>query len=258
MSLIHPTAIVHPKAKLGAGTKVGAFSIIGEHVQLGENCEVQEHVVMRGHTRVGDQVVIYPFSVIGAAPQHLKYANEPTTVEIGNRVTLRESVTVNCGTEFGHKTTRIGDDCFIMAYAHVAHDCVIGRGVIVANTVQIAGHVVVEDYATLGGQSAIAQHCRVGRYCYIGGGSIIRKDLCPFMLGKGNEFEVQGINAVGLSRAGFNSATLQRLKTLYKIFYLQGLTVTQATDKILTELGETDEVKVFLDFVKESKIGFAR
>lgn len=258
MSQIHPTAIVSPEAVLGEGTTVGPFSIIGDHVRLGARCQVQEHVILRGHTHIGDDVKIFPFSVIGGEPQHLKYKGEPTTVEIGNRVTLRESVTVHVGTEFGNKTTTIGDDSYLMAFTHVAHDCIVGRNVIIANDVQLAGHTEVQDFATIGGQSAVAQFCRVGRYTYIGGGSIIRKDLAPFLVGKGNEFVVQGINAVGLTRQGYSPDALSRLKAVYKAFFLQGLTVNQAIEKIVTAHGEAEEVKVFLDFVRSSKIGFHR
>lgn len=258
MSLIHPTAIVHPKAVIGEGTTIGAFSIVGEHVRMGARCEIQEHVVLRGHSTLGDDVKIFPFSVIGAEPQHLKYKGEPTTVQIGNRVTLRESVTVNLGTEFGNKTTIIGDDCLLMAYCHVAHDCVIGKGVIFANGVNLGGHVVVEDFVTVGGMSAIAQNCRAGRYAYIGGVSVLRKDMAPFTIGKGNDFEIAGINAVGLQRRGFSEATITSLKRIYKIFFLQKLTAEHAIDKILSEVGETDEVKAFVDFYRSSKMGLIR
>ena len=255
---IHPTAIVHPKAVLGEGTRVGPFSVIGEHVVTGRDCDIQEHVVVRGHTTIGDEVKIFPFAAIGGEPQHLRYRGEPTTVEIGNRVTLRESVTVHRGTPFDKGKTCIGDDSFIMAYTHVAHDCEVGRSVIVANASQLAGHVVVEDFVTLGGQTGIAQHCRIGRFCYVGGASVIRKDLAPFLLGKGNIFEIQGINVVGLTRNGFSGSAIRQLKSLYKIFFLQKLTVTQAIEAAVTELGGSDEVKVFLDFVKKSKMGIER
>jgi UDP-N-acetylglucosamine acyltransferase len=255
---VHPTAIIHPKAVLGAGTRVGAFSSIGEGVVLGERCEIQENVVLRGPTQIGNETKIFPGAVIGGAPQHLQYKGEPTTLSIGNRVTLRECVTVSRGTAFGNGTTTIGDDVYLMAYTHVAHDCAVGRGTIIANGVQMAGHVTVEDYVTIGGASAIAQFCRVGRYCYIGGGSSIRKDIPPFLIGKGHDFEVQGVNVVGLTRHGFSSPTLTRLKAIYKIFYLQHLTVGQAIEKIAIEVGNTDEAKVFIDFVKGTKLGFLR
>ncbi len=179
-------------------------------------------------------------------------------MEIGDRVVLRESVTVHRGTEFGGGKTVIGDDGYFMAYSHVAHDCIIGKKAIVCNTVQLAGHVIVGDSVIIGGASEVAQFCRVGSYCYVGGGSTLRKDLPPFLVGKDNEFKVQGINVVGLERHGYAPEAIQRLRKLYKIFYMQGLTVSQAIEKVVTDIGETDEVKVFLDFVRSSKVGFIR
>ncbi len=256
--LLHPTAIIHPGAKLGAGTRVGPYSIIDEGAVLGENCEIHSHVVVRGQVTLGDQVTIYPFSVIGGEPQHLGYKGEPTTVTIGSRSVLRESVTIHRGTVSGGGKTTIGEDAYLMAYSHVAHDCSVGRGVIFANAVNLAGHVSVGDYVTIGGLTGVVQHCRIGMYCYLGGASMVRKDIPPFLVGKGNDFEVQGINVVGLERRGFNVETVSRLRKLYKIFFRQNLTVAQATEKILGELGQTDEVKAFLDFVRGSKLGFER
>ena len=256
--MIHPTAIIHPKAVIGSETKVGAYSVIGENVTLGQGCEIQEHVVITGHTVIGNQVRMFPGVVVGSEPQHLQYRGEPTTTVIGNNVTLRECVTVHRGTPIGINTTIIADNCFIMAYSHVAHDCVIGKNIIIANNVQLAGHVELEDHVIIGGQSAIAQFCRVGRNCYVGGGSILRKDLPPFLVGKGNDFKVQGINQVGLSRQGFSSESLQQLKTLFKIFYMQKLTVNQAIEKISAEVALSEPISHFIQFVKKSKTGFIR
>lgn len=255
---IHASAIVHPKAVLGENVKVGPFTTIGEHVILGDGCEVGSHVVLEGRTEFKNNVKIFPFCVIGAEPQHLKYRGEPTKVIVGNRVILRESVTIHRGTDFGNKETVIGDDSFLMAYTHVAHDCIVGKNVIIANGTQLAGHVTIEDNVFLGGMSAVTQFTRVGRYCYVGGVSTLRKDLPPFLLGKGNDFEVQGVNQVGLTRNGFSPETILSIKRLYKIFYLQNLTTSEAEDKILTEIGETDEVKVFLDFIRTTHSGITR
>lgn len=255
---IHPTAIVHPGAELGEATTVGSYSIIGENIVTGKNCEIGEHVVIRGITRLGDGVRIYPFATLGADPQHLNYKGEPTRVEIGNRVVIREGVTIHRGTRFGNHVTVVKDDAYLMAYCHVAHDCVVGKKAILTNAVLLAGHVTVDDYAFIGGMTGIAQFCRVGKYCFTAGGSILRKDLPPFLMGKGNDFEVQGVNIVGLARHGFSGATIGRLKKLYKIFYHQNLTVSQALAKIDDELGPSDEVRVFVDFVKETKVGFIR
>lgn len=255
---IHPSAIVHPEAILGEGTVIGPYSTVDAQVRLGARCQVQSHVVLRGPMIVGDDASFYPFSVIGAAPQHLGFKGEPSTVEIGNRVTIRESCTVNRGTAIGINKTVIGDDTFVMAYVHIAHDCVIGKRVILANSIQLAGHVEVGDFTTIGGQSAIAQFCRVGERCYIGGGSILRKDLPPYLLGKGGEFEVQGINQVGLARQGFSPEVIRELKEVFKILFLQKLTTVQALEKIATEHGSSDTVKNFLGFIQKSKMGFHR
>ncbi|MCB9253462.1 MAG: acyl-ACP--UDP-N-acetylglucosamine O-acyltransferase [Bdellovibrionaceae bacterium] len=259
LASVHPTAIVHPEARLGRGTVVGPFSIIGEHVRTGENCEIKEHVIIQGHTQLGDQVKIYPNAVVGYDPQHLKYAGEPTRVEIGDRSILREGVTVHRATEFGNKVTRVGKDVFLMAYVHVAHDCLVGDGVVIANAVQLAGHVTLEEKCTVGGQSAIAQHCRVGRYAYVGGGSIVRKDMPPFMLAKGTELRVQGVNQIGLKRTGlFSDEAIRALKNVFRLFYLRQNTTSRAMEDALAEYGHVDEVRHFVEFVRQSKLGIER
>lgn len=257
-SFIHPTAIVHPKANLGHRVRVGAYSIIGEGVHLGDDCELQEHVSIRGNTTLGRAVRVFPFSVIGSEPQHLHYKQEPTLTEIGDRTIIRESVTIHRGTAQGTGKTQIGSDSYLMAYAHVAHDCEIGSHVIICNSVQLAGHVVVEDYANIGGLTGVVQFCRVGKFCYVGGCSILRKDLPPYLMGKGNDFEVQGINSIGLTRQGVSEETIQKVKKLYKIFYLQNLTVSAAMEKATVELGSFPEGKHFIDFIQKSKLGFIR
>ena len=256
---IHPTAIVHPNAVLGEGTKIGAYSIVDENVVTGRDCNIQEHVILRGHVTLGEGVQVFPFAVIGGEPQHTRYKGEPTRVEIGDRTILRESVTVHRGTMLDQGVTRVGSDCYLMAYTHIAHDCRIGKNVYLANACQIAGHVEIQDNVILGGQTGVPQFGRVGRYCYIGGGTILRKDIPPFLTGKGNPFEAQGINAVGLQRQGFSEQTISRLRKLYRIVFIRkGLTLTQALEQAVQELGEHDDVKVFADFVNESKLGIHR
>ncbi len=255
---IHPTALVHPDARLGEGTSVGAFSVVEAKVTTGRNCKIHDHAIIRDYSTLGDEVQVHPFAVIGGDPQHLRYQGEPTTVVIGNRVTLRESVTVHKGTSFGNKTTVIGDGCLLMAYSHVAHDCVVGDGCILANSVQLAGHVTLGKSVTIGGVSAVTQFCSVGDYCFIGGGSLLRKDLPPYLSGKGNDFSVQGVNMVGLERNGFAPEAIKALRKLFKIFYLQNLTVAQALEKATIEFSQVSEVAHFLNFLRQSKQGIAR
>ncbi|NBX92872.1 MAG: acyl-ACP--UDP-N-acetylglucosamine O-acyltransferase [Proteobacteria bacterium] len=255
---IHPAAIIHPKAQLGKRVTVGAYSIIGEGVSIGDDTEIQEHVVIRSNTSVGKAVKISPFCALGTEPQHLKYKQEETLTEVGDHSVLREYVTIHRGTPAGGGKTTVGNHSYLMAYAHVAHDCHVGSHVIICNAVQLAGHVLIEDHANIGGLTGIVQFCRVGKFCYVGGGSLIRKDLPPYLSGKGNEFQVQGINSVGLTRQGAGQETLQKLKSLYKIFYMQNLTISQAIEKSMAELGQVPEVQHFVDFIQKSKMGFVR
>lgn len=255
---IHPTALVHPQAKLGSGTRVGPYSIIGPETVTGENCDIQEHVVIRGRVKLGNDCKVFPFAVIGGEPQHLGYKNEPTEVVIGDRVVLREHVTIHRGTVAGGGITKLGNDGFVMAYTHIGHDCLVGNKAIIVNSVQLAGHVVVEDFVTIGGQSEVVQHCRIGKYCYIAGGSTIRKDVPPFLTGKGNEFQIQGINKIGMERAGVSSERIASIKKIFKIFYLQKLTVAQAIEKITMDLSDSEDADSFLSFIKSSKAGIHR
>ncbi len=258
MPEIHSTALVHPDAKIGEGTRIGAFAIVDAKVSIGKNSVIHDHAIIRDYSTLGDEVNVHPFAVVGGAPQHLKYAGEPTTAVIGNRVTLREYVTVHRGTPFGTQTTVIKDGAYLMAYCHVAHDCIVGENVIMANCAQLAGHVTLGKAVVVGGQSAITQFCSVGDFSFIGGGSLLRKDLPPFLSGKGNDFNVQGVNMVGLQRQGFTTEAIRQLRRLFKIFYLQNLTVSQAIERVNTELGASPEVDAFLGFLKGAKMGIAR
>jgi len=243
---------------LGVGVKIGAFSVVGDSVAIDDFTQVREHVSLQGLTQIGKEVQIFPFAAIGGEPQHLHYKQEPTRVEIGNKTVIRESVTIHRGTAQGTGLTSIGESVYLMAYSHVAHDCEVGSHAIICNSVQLAGHVTVGEYANIGGLTGVVQFCRVGKFCYVGGCSMIRKDLPPFLMGKGNEFEVQGINSVGLSRQGVSNETIQELKKLYKIFYLQNLTVSQAIERASMEIGQVPQVNEFITFLKHSKQGFMR
>lgn len=255
---IHPTAIVSPGARLGEGVTVGPFSIIEDGVHVGAGSRIGERVILRSGTTLGERVQLYPGVMVGEDPQHLKQTGEGATVTVGDETVLREMVTVHRGTEIGGNRTTIGKKSFIMAYCHVAHDCHIGDGVIMANACQLAGHVTIEDHANLGGVTLISQFCRVGRYAFIAAASMLRKDVPPYVTGKGMEFETKGINTVGLERKGFSPATVQRLRSLYRIFYLQNNTVALAMEKAIIELGDRDEINLFLNFIRASKMGIHR
>ena len=258
IQLIHPTAIIHPGARIGSGTQIGAYSVIEEHVIIGEHCHVHNHVVICSGTNIGHEVTIYPFCVIGGAPQHLKYQDEPTIVEIKDGVTLREGVTVHRGTMFGRGKTVVYEKAYLMAYSHVAHDCVVGRESVFANVALLAGHVEIGEHVNIGGNSAVVQFCRVGNYCYIGGGSLIRKDLPPFLLGKGNPFKVQGVNVIGLEKQGFSGDIILKIKDAFKIFYLSRLTTQAAIQTLISRGDLIPEVSSLIEFIQSSRVGITR
>jgi UDP-N-acetylglucosamine acyltransferase len=256
---IHPSAVVHPDANVGEGVRIGPFCLVEADVTLGAGTDLISHVTVHSHTHIGSNTKVHSGAVLGGAPQHLKYAGEPTTLEIGNDVIIRESVTCNRGTSFGGGRTVIGDGAMLMAYCHVAHDCIVGKKVIFANGVQLAGHVHIEDYVGIGGLSGVTQFCRVGAHSFIGANSLLRKDMPPFLIGQGIEdFQVRGLNIVGLERRGFSDVALKRLRTVYKIFYMRNLTVAQAIEQIVLELGKDAEVAQFLSFLEGSKNGILR
>jgi len=255
---IHPSATVHPEAKIGDGTKIGAYSIVSAGVSIGKNCVIQENVLLRDTTTLGDGVQIFPFCIVGEIPQHLGYKDEPTYTIIEDGVILREFVTVHRGTKFGSGITKVEKNAYLMAYCHVGHDTRVGAGCILANNIQMAGHVDIGEGVQIGGSSAIAQHCRVGKFSFLGGCSAVRKDVPPYVSGKGGELEIQGINTVGLKRRGFGDDAIRRIKDIYKIFYMQKLTVSQAIEKTLAEVEASEERDTFLEFVKSSKQGINR
>ncbi len=256
---IHPLAQVSADAKLGQNTRVGAFATIEAGVVVGEDCEIHEHAVLRRGTRLRNRVKVHSFAVIGGDPQHLKFRGEETFADIGDDTVLREFVTVNRGTAGETRTTVVGPECYLMAYSHVGHDSVVGRGVVLANNVQLGGHSEIQDYATLGGSCAVVQFCRVGRYAYIGGFSPIRKDIAPFVLAKGaEEARPFGINTVGLERRGFSPEAIQRLKKVYRRFFFREATsVAQAIETIQLDFGAFPEAEEFIGFVKSTKSGLA-
>jgi UDP-N-acetylglucosamine acyltransferase len=256
--MIHPTAIVHRAARLASDVEVGAFSVIGEHVEVGEGSFIGSHVVLDGHTRVGRQNTIWHFVSIGAPPQDKKYKGEPTGVEIGDRNTFREFCTINRGTVQDAGVTRIGNDNWIMAYVHFAHDCQIGNNTIFANLSQIAGHVCVGDWAILGGNTQAHQFVQVGAHSFTGMGTYLAQDLPPYVTAAGNMAHPYGINKEGLKRRGFSPETIAGLKRAYKTLYRKGLTLEDAVGELKAQAAACPEVQPMLDFIARSKRGIIR
>jgi len=256
---IHPTAVVSPGAQLAEDVKVEAFSIIGPRVTIGAGSVVGPHAVVDGWTTIGERNQIFPFATIGYPPQDLSYRGEETQLVIGDDNIFRESVTVNRGTQRGGGVTRIGNRNLLMAYAHVAHDCIIGNNVILANATTLGGHVRVDDFAILGGIVAIHQFIRIGTYAFIGGKSGLRMDMPPYMLAFGAPGKLYGPNLVGLRRHGFPRNTIQALKSSYRIMFRSGLTLTEAIDRIREEVEATPEVDNLIQFMQDrSKRGVTR
>ncbi len=254
---VHPTAVVHPSVELGPGCEVGPYCVLGEGVHLGEGCWLQNHVTLMGPSRVGARNKFYSFCSIGQRTQDLKYAGEPTHLEIGNDNHFREFVTVNRGTARG-SSTRIGSGGNFLAYSHVAHDCTVGDHVIFSNNGTIAGHVEVGDHAIIGGLTAVHQFCRIGAHAITGGCSKIVQDVPPYMIADGNPAVIRGINRVGLERHGFDSEALKLLKDAYRILYRSKLNLQQAVEQIQIELPLGPELDRLLEFLQTSSRGVIR
>lgn len=256
--MIHPTAIVHPGAKLGADVSVGAYSLIGEHVEVGDKTSIGPHVVINGHTRIGCDNQIFQFCSIGEVPQDKKYANEPTRLEIGDRNVIREFCTFNLGTIQDGGVTRLGNDNWIMAYVHLAHDCQVGNNTIFANNAQLAGHCHVGDHAILGGFTVVHQFVRIGAHAMTGMGTILFQDLPPYVTAAGNTASPYGINSEGLKRRGFSSEAVMALKRAYRAIYKSGLSLEEAKAKLEAEVAAHPEYQLLLDFLAVSKRGIVR
>lgn len=255
---IHPTAVVSPGAKLGYDCFVGPYCIVGEEVVLGDNVRLESHCVVDGRTWIGDGTHVFPFVSIGLASQDLKYQGEPSETRIGARNKIREFVTIHRGTAGGGMLTKIGDDCLIMAQAHVAHDCLIGDGVIMANAATLAGHVIIEDRANIGAYSGIHQFCRVGKEAYIGGYSVVVKDALPFALTVGNHAKCYGLNITGMKRRGYSRATIDALHHAFHLLLSAKLNTSQAVERIKNEITDSTEVSYMLRFIDESKRGVTK
>ena len=257
MTSIHSSAVVDPGAEIGADVEIGPFCVVGADAKVGDGSRLMSHVVIDGDTTIGPGCTLFPFACIGTQTQDLKFRGAKTSVVIGAGTTLREYVTVNSSTNEG-EVTRVGSGCHIMAYAHVAHACAVGDGVIMSNCGTLAGHVIVEDRAIIGGLTAVHQFVHVGRHCILGGCSRIAQDCPPFMMIAGNPAAVSGINSVGLKRNDVPEDVQRKLKQAYKILYRSGLNVTQALGRIEEEVDSCAELDHLVSFVRESKRGVIR
>ncbi len=252
--MIHRSALLDPTAQLGEDVNVGPFTILGPNVVIGDHCQIASHVVIERNTRLGTGVRIGYGSVLGADPQDLKYKGEETWVEIGDGTIIREYCTINRGTPATGKTT-VGQRCFIMTYVHIAHDCVVGDDVILANSIQMAGHVTVDDRAIISGLVPIHQFVRVGTFAFVGGGSRVNQDVPPYTKAVGNPVHLYGLNSVGLQRAGFSSDVKLALKKAYRLVFNSHLTVSQGIARARTEIPAVAEVETFLRFIEGSQRG---
>jgi UDP-N-acetylglucosamine acyltransferase len=255
---IHPSAVVSPRAQIGEVCRIGPYAVIGDEVVLGNGVIIESHCVIDGRTRIGDEAHIYPFASIGLPPQDLKFAGEETETQIGSRTRIREFVTIHRGTAGGGGITKLGDDCFLMAQAHVAHDCLIGNSVIMANAATLAGHVTIEDGANVGAYSGVHQFCRVGREAYIGGYSVVVKDALPFALTVGNHAKCYGLNKVGVRRRGYSRETIDALHHAFHLLLSAKLNTTQAVERIREEIRDVPEVDEVVNFVESSTRGVVK
>jgi len=255
---VHPTSQVDPGAVLAADVVVGPFCVVGAGVRIGAGTVLHAHVVVEGPATIGEQNRLFPFACVGMEPQDLKFKGEPTTLEIGDRNMFRESVTVHRGTVGGGGVTRLGSDNLLMAGTHVAHDCHVGSHVIFANAATLAGHVTVEDGATIGAFSGVHQFCRVGRQAYIGGYSVLTQDAAPYVLTVGNRARAYGINVIGLERKGVPAPTIQALKQAYRLLFRAHLSQEEALQRVRSEIGGIEEVRLLADFIAGSERGVIR
>ena len=256
--MIHPTAIVDPKAELDSSVEVGPYTVIGENVVIGANTVIGPHVVIDPFVTIGADCRIFQYAALGAIPQSLKFEGVETYVKIGRKTIIREFVTIHRGTGFGGGITEVGEECYLMAYTHVAHDCRIGRKVVLANNATLGGHIEIGDYATVGGLVAIHQFVRVGDYAFVGGKSAVVKDVPPFVIASGDRATLHGLNSVGLKRHGFSPSTLSSLKKAYRIIFRIGLTMHESLQRVAAEVEQIPEVVHFVEFLKSSRRGITR
>jgi len=255
---VHPTAIVAPGARLHATVEVGPYSVIGPQVEIGAGTTVGPHAVIEGRTRLGERNKVFQFASVGAQPQDLKYAGEDSALEIGNENLIREFTTLHKGTTGGGGVTRIGNRNLFMAYAHVAHDCQVGSGCVLANAATLGGHVEIGDNVILGGLAAVHQFTRIGQHAFVAGGAMVVMDVPPFCTAQGDRAELAGVNSIGLARHGFSEDQIGRVKEAYRILFRSKLPLEEAVERLRTELGDQAEIQALLSFVTTSQRGLTR
>jgi len=256
--VIHPTALVSSSAELHEEVQVGPYSIIGPDVHIGRGTEIGAHAVIKGPATIGEDNRIFQFATIGEDPQDKKYDGEPTRLEIGDRNTFREYCSVHRGTAQETGVTTIGNDNLLMAYIHIAHDCVLADNIIMSNNATLAGHVIVDDYVIFSGFSGVHQFCRIGAHSFLGGFTAVTKDVLPYVIVSGQPTAVRGINSEGLKRRGFNADQLKNLKDAYRILFRSGLRLAEATEQLTKLSPDKPEVQVLVDFLQKSERSILR
>ena len=255
--MIRNNIFIHKDSIIGKNSKIDPFSYIGEDVSIGDNCWIGNNVTLYPGSKLGNNVKIFPGAVISSEPQDLKFEGEKTTVEIGDNTTIREFVTISRGTNDRLKTS-IGKNCLIMAYSHIAHDCIIHDNCVIVNNVQIGGHVIVDNFAIIGGGTLIHQFSKIGTHAMVAGGSLVRKDVPPFCKAGKEPLSFKGVNTIGLKRRNFNSENINQIQNIYRIMYLEGRNTSQAINKIENDIKDSNEKKVVLDFIKNSDRGIIK
>lgn len=257
--MIHSTAIIDPSSQIGEDVSIGAYSVIGPGVEIGRNTVISSHVMIAGPTRIGNNNKIHPFSSVGADPQDKKFQGEAESfLEIGNDNVIREYCSINRGTALGGGVTRLGDSNWIMAYVHIAHDCILGSHNILANNTTLAGHVAIDDHVTLGGFTGIHQFCHIGSYSFTARASMVLKDIPPYLMAAGNSAKPYGLNKEGLKRNGFTADVINNIRRAYRILYQEGLVLAEAMIRLDDLARESVEVHSFLEFLKKSERGIIR
>ena len=257
LTQIHPTSVIDKKARLAENVTVGPYSVINGNVEIGEGSEIHSHVYVADGARIGKNCKIHHSAAVSTVPQDLKFSGEDTLLEIGDNVVIREFCDLNRGTKHRGKSV-IGGNSFLMAYTHVAHDCLVGENVILANGVQLAGHVTIEEWVTIGGLVAVHQFCTIGKHAFVGGGFRVTQDIPPYILAAGVPVDFKGLNIIGLKRRGFSKEVIDGLEKCYRILYRSKLNTTQAVQKIREEVDLVPEVELVLNFIEKSERGIIK